>query len=212
MTTYERIQALCRSAGFEISNLSEHLPGVTITRGSISKWKNGAVPRASTLKAIADHFAVSVEYLLGTAPVPYGLPEGVPGAFPIQMKKVPLLGEIACGEPIFAEEQFGNFISTSEDVEADFCLRAKGDSMIGARIHDGDVVFIRSQPSVENGEIAAVIVDGEATLKRVYFYPGEGKLVLSPENPAYAPLVFVSAELSTVRILGKAVAFQSRVK
>ena len=208
MTTYERIQALCRSAGFEISNLSEHLPGVTITRGSISKWKNGAVPRASTLKSIAEHFGVSVEYLLGTVAAPFS----VPGVFPIQMKKVPLLGEIACGQPIFADAQFGNFVATSEDVEADFCLRAKGDSMIGARIHDGDVVFIREQPSVENGEIAAVIVGDEATLKRVYFYPGEGKLVLSPENPAFAPLVFVGPELSGVRILGKAVAFQSRVK
>jgi repressor LexA len=83
--------------------------------------------------------------------------------------------------------------------------------MIGARIFDGDIVFIRSQSSVENGEIAAVIIDDEATLKRVYYYPTEGKLILSPENPRYAPLVFIGEELEHIRILGKAVAFQSKI-
>ena len=83
--------------------------------------------------------------------------------------------------------------------------------MTGARIYDGDVVFIRSQSSVDNGEIAAVIINDEATLKRVYYYPTEGKLVLSPENPRYAPLVYVGRELDSVKIIGKAVAFQSVV-
>jgi repressor LexA len=83
--------------------------------------------------------------------------------------------------------------------------------MTGARIYDGDVVFIRMQSSVDNGEIAAVIIGDEATLKRVYYYPEEEKLVLSPENPRYAPLVYVGDELASVRILGKAVAFQSRI-
>ena len=76
---------------------------------------------------------------------------------------------------------------------------------------DGDIVFIRQQDSVDNGEIAAVIINDEATLKRVYFYPEEGKLVLSPENPRYAPLVYVGRELDLIKIIGKAVAFQSSV-
>ena len=84
--------------------------------------------------------------------------------------------------------------------------------MINARILDGDIVFIREQPMVENGEIAAVIIDDEATLKRVYYYQDEGKLVLQAENPSFAPLVYVGEELNTIRILGKAVAFQSDVK
>ena len=83
--------------------------------------------------------------------------------------------------------------------------------MIGARIYDGDIVFIRRQSSVDNGEIAAVIINDEATLKRVYFYPEESKLILSPENPRYAPLVYINAELDNIKILGKAVAFQSTV-
>ena len=81
--------------------------------------------------------------------------------------------------------------------------------MIGARIHDGDAVFIRSQPMVENGEIAAVIIDDEATLKRVYYDKTNAILQLVPENPAYSPLVYVGAQLDSIRILGKAVGFMS---
>ena len=83
--------------------------------------------------------------------------------------------------------------------------------MIGARIYNGDTVFIRAQDSVDNGEIAAVIINDEATLKRVYFYPDEGKLILSPENPKYAPLVYMNDELESIKIIGKAIAFQSSV-
>ena len=81
--------------------------------------------------------------------------------------------------------------------------------MIGARIYDGDAVFIRSQPMVENGEIAAVIIDDEATLKRVYYDKTNAILQLVPENPAYSPLVYVGAQLDSIRILGKAVGFMS---
>lgn len=83
--------------------------------------------------------------------------------------------------------------------------------MINARIHDGDIVFIRKQSIVENGEIAAVIVDNEATLKRIYYYPEKSKLCLNAENPKYSPLVYVGDELNNIRILGKAIAFQSNV-
>ena len=83
--------------------------------------------------------------------------------------------------------------------------------MIGARIYDGDIVFIKSQSAVNNGEIAAVIISDEATLKRVYFYPDEGKLILSAENPKYAPLVYMNDELNTIKIIGKAIAFQSSI-
>ena len=124
---------------------------------------------------------------------------------------LPMLGEISCGTPRFVvEEQDGSYSSHTAD--ADFCLRAHGDSMIGARIYDGDIVFIRSQESVNDGEIAAVIIDDEATLKRVYYYPNEGKLVLSPENPKYAPLIYEGKELESIKIIGKAVAFQSAIK
>ena len=123
--------------------------------------------------------------------------------------RFPLLGEIACGEPIFAQEDRETFLIADAEIAADFCLLARGDSMIGARIYDGDAVFIRSQPMVENGEIAAVIIDDEATLKRVYYDKTNAILQLVPENPAYSPLVYVGAQLDSIRILGKAVGFMS---
>lgn len=130
-----------------------------------------------------------------------------------QVSKVsfPLLGSIACGEPIL-DEEIDTYIEVNSDIKADFCLRCKGDSMINARIYDGDVVFIQSTPVVDNGCIAAVAIDGEATLKRVYYYPEKGKLILSPENPKYEPFVYMGEELNNVRILGKAIAFTSLVK
>lgn len=128
---------------------------------------------------------------------------------PIRLKKFPMLGEIACGEPIFADEDKESYIMADMDIKADFCLTAKGDSMINARINDGDIVFIRQMPMVENGDIAAVIIDDEATLKRVYYYPEKNKLILNPENPAFDPLVYINEELNEIRILGKAVYFMS---
>lgn len=131
---------------------------------------------------------------------------------PIKIKKVPLLGEIACGQPIYANESRDAFVLSDESLDVDFCLTCKGDSMINARIFDGDIVFIKQQSTVDNGEIAAVVIDDEATLKRVYYYKKENKLILQAENPAYAPLVYIGEELDHINILGKAVAFQSLVK
>lgn len=127
-----------------------------------------------------------------------------------KFKKIPLIGSIACGEPILAEENVDDYIICPDDVQADFGLRCKGDSMIGARIHDGDIVYIRIQPDVESGEIAAVLIDDEATLKRVH--KDGDKVILQPENPAYRPKVFVREEINNIRILGKAVCFFSKVR
>ena len=131
---------------------------------------------------------------------------------PIKLKRFPMLGEIACGEPVFADEDKEHFVMADMDIHADFCLTAKGDSMVNARIYEGDIVFIKEMPIVENGDIAAVIIDDEATLKRVYYYPDKGKLILSPENSAYEPLVYIGEELNHIRILGKAVYFMSAVE
>lgn len=138
--------------------------------------------------------------------------ENILNVFAIESMSIPCLGEIACGKPIYANENKELYVAAGIKVKADFCLIAKGDSMIGARIHDGDIVFIRRQEMVNNGEIAAVVINDEATLKRVFYYPDKGKLVLQAENPTYEPLVYVGEELNEIRILGKAVAFQSDVK
>ena len=121
--------------------------------------------------------------------------------------KVPLIGTIACGQPILAVEDADEIVEVPENVRADFALRCKGDSMIEARIYDGDIVYIRSQPEVENGQIAAVRIGDEATLKKVRVYPD--MLILEPANQAYEPLVYRGEELNDIEILGKAVAFTS---
>lgn len=180
---------------------------------TIHKYETGIISNipASKIKAIADKLGTTPAYLMGWEDV--NIPfEGHPDIFPITYKKFRVLGEIACGKPIYADEDRETVILADSKIDADFCLYAKGDSMIGARIMDGDIVFIKNQPTVDNGEIAAVIIDDEATLKRVYYYPDKNKLVLNPENPKYEPLVYIGDELNTIRILGKAVAFQSAVR
>ncbi len=127
-----------------------------------------------------------------------------------KMKKVPLVGDIACGTPILAVQNVEAFLSMPEGVNADFCLRCKGDSMINARIFDGDIVYIRQQETVEHGEIAAVLIDNEATLKRVYLY--DDRIVLEAENPQYRPKSYWGEDMNDVRILGRAVAFTSEVR
>ena len=126
-----------------------------------------------------------------------------------QMTQWKVLGGTACGEPLYKELE-GETVTAPADIDADFVFRCVGDSMINARIFDGDIVYIRQQDMVENGEIAAVLIDGEATLKRVKLY--EDHISLEPENPQYRPLVYWGEEMNTVRILGKAVAFTSAIR
>lgn len=138
-----------------------------------------------------------------------------PNIFPLpKTKKVPLLGTIACGEPILATENIESYIDMDSDVHADFALRCQGDSMINARIMDGDIVYIRKQDIVENGEIAAVLMDdcseSQATLKRVYI--SDDKIRLCAENPNYQDMIFFEEDMNKVRIIGKAIAFLSAVK
>lgn len=132
----------------------------------------------------------------------------IPGVSPMpETRKIPLLGAIACGTPILAAENLDGEVDIPKSIHADFALICRGDSMIGARIHDGDVVYIRQQPTVENGEIAAVLIDDEATLKRVYIYPDQ--LVLNAENPIYAPMIYAGDNRDAIRIIGKAIGFTS---
>lgn len=132
--------------------------------------------------------------------------------FPVSRQKIKMLGKIACGTPIYADEDRESYVIAGTEIDADFCLTAAGDSMINARILDGDIVFCREQSMVENGEIAAVIIGDEATLKRVYYYPEQKKLILQAENPKYPLFVYIGEELNEIRIIGKAIAFQSDVR
>lgn len=185
-----------------------------ISQQSYSAYENGvSQPPRDALIKLAEYYQVSTDYLLDRTNLPTSTQGQVTfsNIFPVEKRKIPFLGKIACGEPIFAEEEKGVYVEALSDLHVDFCLQAKGDSMINARIKDGDIVFIRSQPEVNNGEIAAVAIGDTATLKRVYYYPEKNQITLQAENPACPPLTYVSAELEEIRILGKAVAFQSNL-
>lgn len=141
----------------------------------------------------------------------HGISNYPPNVSPMpETRKIPLLGTIACGEPILAEENIDDYVNIPKELAGDFALTCKGDSMINARIFDGDIVYIRQQDTVENGEIAAVLIGDEATLKRVRLF--DDHISLEPENPQYRPIVLWGEEMNTVRILGKAVAFTSAVR
>lgn len=125
----------------------------------------------------------------------------------------PRLGSIACGEPILAEQNIEGYDAVPDYIRCDFTLECKGDSMINARIHDGDIVCVRQQPTVENGQIAAVMIDDGttdgATLKRVRFI--DGGVILLPENPKYAPMVYTGRDAEKIKILGLATHFISTI-
>ena len=185
-----------------------------LERGHSPRTQQPITPTLPVLQKLAAGMGLSLEELFRQVEdLPLELGAGlVENLLPLpQTSSIPLLGSIACGEPILAEENILEQVPVPESLKgADFALRCRGDSMSGARIFDGDLVYIRQQPQVDNGQIAAVLIDNEATLKRVYTYPD--KLVLSPENPAYAPLVYSGPELENIRILGLAIAFLSSVK
>lgn len=213
MTIGERIKSLRESKKITQTELAEKLG---TTKQNIYKYENGIITNipSDKIELIAKCFNVSPGYIMGweeenDQDALSLLMQKYDNIRPVKLKRFPLLGEIACGEPIFADEDKESFVMADMDIRADFCLKAKGDSMINARIYDGDIVFIREMPMVDNGEIAAVIIDDEATLKKVYYYPDKGKLVLYPENPDYEPFIYIGEELNTIRILGKAVYFMS---
>lgn len=184
-----------------------------VAQSTVGNWESGTrEPNFETMQRLADFFGVSVDYLLGgdeKSENPFL--NKISNIVPIEKRKIPLLGEIACGKPVYAEEDFEGYVQCDADISADFALICKGDSMINARILDGDIVFIRRQSEVYDGEIAAVIIDDEATLKRFYFDRENNRVTLVAENPKYKPLIYKDEELNSIHILGKAVAFQSNI-
>jgi len=152
--------------------------------------------KLSTLKKLAEYFAVPIDYLVD---------DEVENRFiPIlgEMINLPIVGRVSCGNGSIAYEDVEGYEAVPKEWLSGgehFFLRARGDSMTGARINDGDLLLIRKQDIVENGEIAAVLINGdEAVLKRVYFH--EDMIVLQSENPGYAPILCPPNE---ARIIGK---------
>lgn len=210
MTIGERIKQRRIELGLSADQVAEKL---NVDRTTIFRYERGAINKVPTdiLAKLAQILYTSPTYLMGLSDES-DKNLNIDNIYQIETKKFPLLGKVACGKPVLAVEQIELYVESGTNIKADFCLKCKGDSMINARIYDGDIIFIRKQPTVNNGEIAVVLIEDEATLKRVFYYPDKAKLILQAENPSFEPLVYIGEEINKIRILGKAVAFQSDIK
>jgi len=183
-------------------SLAEYLH---LSPSAISRYTTGDMaPKIPTVQAIAGKYGIRPSWLMGI--------EGE-NKYPEteeKAKKIPIVGTIAAGLPLLTQENIEGFEYVPENLDVDFCLRVKGDSMMNARILDGDLVFIRKQQEVENGEIAAVLIDQDATLKR--FYNINGMVILRSENPNYPEMIYTKKDMKEVSILGKAVRYISEVR
>lgn len=200
-TIYERIKQRRQELGLTVEELAMRMGYKD--KSSISKIENGKadIP-TSKVMAFARALDTTTAYLLGMDDA-YQVPPGFDP--PPRTVKRPLVGSIACGVPILAEQNVEDYIDVPENIRCDFCLRCKGDSMIGAGINDGDIVYIRKQETVDTGQIAAVRIGTEATLKRLYLHPNY--LELRPENAAYESIICSRAATDEIHIEGLAVGF-----
>lgn len=211
--TSERIRKRRTALNISQAELAEQVGYKNKT--TITKIESGKIsPPRSKVVEIAKALQTSPAYLMGwtddpsaqrdnTKPIPQPKPTIPKGFIPLpDTKSVPVIGNIACGTPILAQENIERYISVSSLWKADFALVCKGDSM-SPTIQDGDLVCIRSQPNVENGQIAAVLIDDEATLK--HFYRHDDTVILQPENPRFTPMTYTKEEINDLRIEGVAV-------
>jgi repressor LexA len=205
----DRLKLLREENGMTLDDLTTAVnnkyPGTVSDKSILSRYeRNESTPKKiTTAENIANCFGVSLAYMMGRSESKYGEDE--------KWKEIPILGTIAAGIPIAAQEDRIGTEVIPVDEDVDFCLRVKGDSMIGARIYNGDTVFIHKQDEVENGEIAAIQIDGEeATLKR--FYKDNSHVILHSENPTIPDMVFTAKDKKILRILGKVkyVKFEAR--
>lgn len=202
MTVGERLKRRRKELGMSAEAVAEKLG---CSPSTVYRYENGEINKMGIdkLKPIAEAINTSPAYLMGWEDEET-LPANVSRIEPMQ--RIPLVGQIACGTPILAEQNIEDYVDLPGHIRADFALTCKGESMIGAGIRTGDIVSIRKQEEVENGQIAAVMVGGdEATLKRVYTKPGVVQLVA--ENPNIAPAVFIGKEAEQIHIIGLAVAY-----
>ena len=210
----EKIKFLRTSKGMSLEQLAER---VGTSRQTIHRYENGTISNIphDKIEALAEALDTTPSSLMGWEETKdfssLNSIKGIRSAKAVKTKKLPLLGNVACGEPIFASEEQGSYATAGADINADFCLMAKGDSMINARIFDGDILFVKKQDSVDDGEIAVVLIDDEATVKRVYFDRENGILTLIPENPTYKPKRYMGSKLDQIRILGKVVSGQYKI-
>lgn len=194
-----------KELGLTLLQIAEYMG---VKESTVQRWESGNIKsiRYDKISKLANLLNVDPSSLMGwgDSSKQNDIPPGL--SLPPKTYKVPRVGSIACGAPILAEEHIEDYDDVPESVHCDFTLICKGDSMVGAGIEDGDIVYIREQPEVENGEIAAIMVGtDEATIKR--FKRIGDTILLMPENSKYEPFVFSGEEMNDLRIIGKVVGF-----
>lgn len=198
----EKIRLLRHQRGMTLEEVGD---ACGVGKSTVRKWESGQIAnmRRDKIALVAKALGVTPAYLMGWDESP-ALPTMPANIVPVKRHTVPLLGEIAAGQPIYADEEHDLCVAVDDDIRCDFALRVRGDSMIDAGIYDGDVVLVRQQEDVDDGQIAVVLIDDEATLKYLYHQPGGVQLV--PANRRYSPWSYVGEAAAQVRILGLAVA------
>ena len=210
MSISDNIKRFRESMGLSQAQLGDMLG---ISDRTVSSWELGTrTPRMGVIERMCAYFNITKSELLDDrAAAPDWMPSNVTRIPPL--RSIPLIGSIACGTPILAAQNIEANIFLPETVNADYALRCKGDSMTGADILDGDIVYIRQDADVINGQIYAVMIgEGEvteATLKHVYQTPDT--LTLTADNPAYPPMIYQGEQLARIRIIGKAVGFTRKI-
>lgn len=189
----------------EMKNILNSKYDLQISKSMISRWENGVSEPINTyLSAYAKEFNLDMNDLLGIDL------KDIPNIIIHEkIKRIPILGQIACGEPILCQENYEGYVMADPSmIAADFSIYAEGDSMIDADIKSGDLVFIKKTPTVENGAICAVLIDDTATLKR--FYKTDNQIILQPENSSYQPIIITEEDSKNVLILGEMVGVYSK--
>lgn len=200
-----KLLELRKSSDYTIDELVEKLNNVSdykISRSAISRWENNkSEPTATAISLYAKVFNTDMNVLLGIDKSNAKMID-----LDVKPRKIPILGKIAAGTPILAVENHEDYFDTSEFINADFALQIQGDSMIGSRIYDGDIVFLKKQSYIDNGQIGAFLIDGEATLK--IFNKQNNTVMLLSSNPNYSPII-LNPEKENI-ILGKLIGVYSR--
>ena len=203
-----RIEKRRLSLGLTMDDIASR---IGVAKSTVQRYEKGQISRIKlpVIESIASALGVNPDWLIGNTDDPTRNDQSVQSIKNIisipRMNKIPLIGTIACGTPLLAVENVEEEVDIPEHIHADFALRCKGDSMIGADIRDGDIVYIKQQNEVLDGQIAAVLIEDEATLKRFYYDKGEGVVTLVSENPSIKPMVYHGETLDHIKILGRAV-------
>lgn len=200
MEFHERLVYLRDKKGLTQKELAKE---IVVSREALSLWEIGKrFPKDRTIiEKLAESLGVSIGFLL----------TGKDGK---KIKSVPVYGIIRAGEPITAVQNIIEWVEipnewANGDAEH-FFLRIQGDSMEGARIRDGDYIFVRHQDWAENGDIIVAIINMEdATVKRIFF--ADDTIILHPENTKYKPMIFKDKERENIKIIGKVLWFKGTV-